>query len=463
MSKQSIIIIIALMSLALLGTSIIQFMWIKRAVDLQAESFDNKVMDGLNSIHKLLIDNHRQTAAIMKAKDNSKKFSLSRRDFETKDLAYAFNPNRYIEDIKPGTLEKFVKNEFDNRGIKIKYEYGLYSNKTRSFSIINGQYAVQYEDKPMSSEVELPDADENQSLYRSKYSINLFPNESEKPGQLKIYFPNKTRYLWSSSWISIISSLIFTGLILFCFIYTINVILFQKKVSEMKTDFINNMTHEFKTPIATISLAADSIKSPKVNGSVDKIVRFANIIKQENKRMLGQVEKVLQMAQIDKSEFQLKISEIDIHTLIDDAAEHSRLKVNKRDGVIEVELSAKRSVINADQNHISNVIHNLLDNAEKYSKETPKIKIKTENVKGGINIIISDNGMGMTKEALKNIFEKFYRVHTGNLHDVKGFGLGLSYVKASVNAHKGKIKVESELGIGSTFTIFLPFSASESD
>jgi len=463
MSKQSIIIIIALMSLALLGTSIIQFMWIKRAVDLQAESFDNKVMDGLNSIHKLLIDNHRQTAAIMKAKDNSKKFSLSRRDFETKDLAYAFNPNRYIEDIKPGTLEKFVKNEFDNRGIKIKYEYGLYSNKTRSFSIINGQYAVQYEDKPMSSEVELPDADENQSLYRSKYSINLFPNESEKPGQLKIYFPNKTRYLWSSSWISIISSLIFTGLILFCFIYTINVILFQKKVSEMKTDFINNMTHEFKTPIATISLAADSIKSPKVNGSVDKIVRFANIIKQENKRMLGQVEKVLQMAQIDKSEFQLKISEIDIHTLIDDAAEHSRLKVNKRDGVIEVELSAKRSMIHADQNHISNVIHNLLDNAEKYSKETPKIKIKTENVKGGINIIISDNGMGMTKEALKNIFEKFYRVHTGNLHDVKGFGLGLSYVKASVNAHKGKIKVESELGIGSTFTIFLPFSASESD
>jgi len=463
MSKQSIIIIIALMSLALLGTSIIQFTWIKRAVDIQAESFDNNVMDGLNSVHEQLIDYQRQTKEIMKAKDTGKNFKLSVRDYETKDLAYKFNPNRYIEDIAPETLDRFVKNEFQNRGIDIRYDYGLYSNKTRSFSILNGQYAVEYEDAPMSSEVELSDQGENQSLYRSKYSINLFPNESELPGQLKVYFPNKTRYLWSSSWISILSSLIFTGLILFCFIYTINVILFQKKVSEMKTDFINNMTHEFKTPIATISLAADSIKSPKVNGNIDKVNRFANIIKQENKRMLGQVEKVLQMAQIDKSEFQLKISEIDVHTLVKNAAEHSRLKVNKRDGNIEVDLGAEKSVIRADQNHISNVIHNLLDNAEKYSSEAPQIKIKTENVSNGINIIISDKGIGMTKEALKSIFEKFYRVHTGNLHNVKGFGLGLSYVKASVNAHQGRINVESEPGNGSTFTIFLPFSASDSD
>ena len=223
------------------------------------------------------------------------------------------------------------------------------------------------------------------------------------------------------------------------------------------------MTHEFKTPIATISLAADSINNPKIIGSMEKVKRFANIIKQENRRMLGQVEKVLQMAQLEKKDLQLKLTEFDIHDVINTAAENSRLKVNKRNGTIALDLQAAKTKIIADNNHISNVIHNLLDNAEKYSKEIPEIRIKTYNSEKGIYINISDSGIGMSKEALKNIFEKFYRVHTGNLHDVKGFGLGLSYVKVIVNAHNGDIKVESELGEGSSFTIFLPFYASNSD
>jgi two-component system phosphate regulon sensor histidine kinase PhoR len=216
------------------------------------------------------------------------------------------------------------------------------------------------------------------------------------------------------------------------------------------------MTHEFKTPIATISLAADSIVSPMVIGSKEKIERFSNIIKQENKRMLSQVEKVLQMALIDKKEFALKISDVDMHILIEQAIENVNLQVQRRGGHIKMQLEADQHVIQGDATHLSNVIHNLLDNANKYSPEAPEIYVQTRNAQGGLEVIVHDKGIGMTKEARKQIFEKFYRVPTGNLHDVKGFGLGLSYVKAITDAHQGQIIVESEPGKGSSFTVFLP-------
>jgi len=226
----------------------------------------------------------------------------------------------------------------------------------------------------------------------------------------------------------------------------------------MKSDFINNMTHEFKTPIATISLATDSITSDKIIHDESKIKRFAGIIKQENKRMLNQVEKVLQMATIDKEEFKLKLSMIDVHDLVENAVQNMNLKVEHRDGSLRANLAAQQSIIEGDRNHISNILHNLLDNAEKYSSEKPVIEISSRNVKKGIEITVKDNGIGMTKDSVKNIFDKFYRVHTGNRHDVKGFGLGLSYVKALVTAHKGTISVESELEKGSSFRVFFPFN-----
>jgi two-component system phosphate regulon sensor histidine kinase PhoR len=224
----------------------------------------------------------------------------------------------------------------------------------------------------------------------------------------------------------------------------------------MKTDFINNMTHEFKTPIATISLAADSITSPMIADDKKKVGRFAGIIKQENKRMLSQVEKVLQMALIDKSDFNLKVTEIDLHPIIAQALDYIKLQVVKRNGEVSSNLQATNPVIEGDQTHISNIIHNLLDNANKYSPDNPKISVETRNLPNGVEVIVKDNGIGMNKEAKKHIFDKFYRVHTGNLHDVKGFGLGLSYVKAMITAHKGQIDVKSELGEGSSFILFFP-------
>ena len=224
----------------------------------------------------------------------------------------------------------------------------------------------------------------------------------------------------------------------------------------MKNDFINNMTHEFKTPIATISLASDSIASPRVINEPDKIKRFTNIIRQENKRMNNQVEKVLQMARIDRQDFNLHISDVNMHEVIQNAVQYITLQVEKKDGIVTSDLKAENSIIKGDQTHISNVINNLLDNANKYSPENPEISVATRNVNGGLEVTISDKGIGISKESKKHIFEKFYRVHTGDLHDVKGFGLGLSYVKAMMDTHKGKIDVKSDLGKGSSFILFFP-------
>jgi two-component system phosphate regulon sensor histidine kinase PhoR len=224
----------------------------------------------------------------------------------------------------------------------------------------------------------------------------------------------------------------------------------------MKTDFINNMTHEFKTPIATISLASDSVLSPTIMKDEQKVRKFIRIIKEENTRMLNQVEKVLQIARIDKKNFELRKTRIELHELIKKAVEHSQLNIEKKGGEIILELNASLTELLADQTHISNIIHNILDNAIKYTPEKPHIVVSTKNLLNGIEMIIKDNGVGMSKEARKHIFDKFYRIPTGNVHNIKGFGLGLSYVKAMVEAHEGKVSVKSELGKGSELIIFFP-------
>ncbi|MCY7329574.1 MAG: HAMP domain-containing histidine kinase, partial [Saprospiraceae bacterium] len=215
-------------------------------------------------------------------------------------------------------------------------------------------------------------------------------------------------------------------------------------------------THEFKTPIATISLAADSIGSPMIMNHPDKIKRFVDIIRQENRRMNSQVERVLQMALIDKKDFQVRLLEVNMHELIEQAAANFSLQVEKREGTLRTELYSDQPVIQGDATHIASIIHNLLDNANKYSPEKPEIIVRTRSVPMGLEVTIQDHGIGIGKEARKHIFDKFYRVHTGNLHNVKGFGLGLSYVKAVMTAHKGQVDVRSEPGRGSSFILTFP-------
>lgn len=344
-----------------------------------------------------------------------------------------------------------LKEELENAGITTRFHYGVYSYETNSFIINDGHYVVPDHNAQVSQIGGLD------PLQNTEYKISLFPEAQSAPGLLKVHFPDKVTAIWGSVIRQLIASVLFTGIILFCFTYTVLVIFRQKKVSEMKNDFINNMTHEFKTPIATISLATDAIGNPAVSGDSGKVRRFAEIIREENRRMNRQVEKVLQMAQIDKQEFMLQWGEVDLHEVIRQAVDNFILQIEHREGYIRQALDADPPVVEGDQTHISSMIHNLLDNANKYSPERPEIEIKTRSTSRGVEVAIRDHGLGISREARKHIFDRFYRVHTGNLHDVKGFGLGLSYVKAMMDAHHGKVQVESEPGHGSTFTLFFPF------
>ena len=355
-----------------------------------------------------------------------------------------------VERIQLESVDQYLREEFADLGIDIDFNYGIYSKRKESFVMKNGHYYVEDNQPQVTKEG-------YKNLYNSKYRVNLFQGQGgASPGLLVVFFPTKASYVWGSVWKTLLAGILFTGIILFCFAYTIQVIFRQKKISMMKNDFINNMTHEFKTPIATISLAADSIASPMIAGKPDKVKRFADIIKQENKRMNSQVEKVLQMALIDKRDFSLKTTLVNLHEVVNQAVQNISLQVEKRGGEASSNLQATNPIIEGDLTHISNIINNLLDNANKYSPEDPKITVHSRNVPNGVEIVVEDNGVGMTNEARKHIFDKFYRVHTGNLHDVKGFGLGLSYVKAMMTAHKGQIDVKSELGKGSRFILFFP-------
>lgn len=268
--------------------------------------------------------------------------------------------------------------------------------------------------------------------------------------------PNVKQYAFNSSYKELIGSGIFSLFIVFAFLFTVRALLRQKKLGEIKSDFINNMTHEFKTPLATISLAVDALRNEKVMNDREKMAYFSGIIKEENKRMNKHVETILQAAVMDKQEFQLNTEQLHAHDLIKRALENHHLQLEEKGAVVELFLNAKNDFILADEVHFTNLLSNLVDNAIKYSKEKLTLKITTHSTNKFLLIRIADNGIGMNKETLKRVFEKFYRAHTGNVHNVKGFGLGMSYVKTIIDAHKGQIKVESTLGKGTTFTVEVP-------
>lgn len=361
--------------------------------------------------------------------------------------------NQRITDLI--NLEKLDNSIFHNlrsRGIKTDFHYGILSNQDGNFVIMDGNFVVFPE-----QEVEATITEYNLKLKDSPYATNLFMHNNKALGKLIIEFPTRNRIIISRILTNIILSVLFIAITLFSFLYTVFTILRQKRIAEMKTDFINNMTHEFKTPIATISLAVDSIQNPNIKTNPEKVSRFSNIIREENKRMLVQVEKVLQMAQFNNRKLNLSLDYVDVHQLLTQARDHIELQVKRRGGKVSLGLNATTHIIKGDENHLSNIFHNLLDNANKYSPEEPVISIRTKDGNGGIIIEIEDNGQGMTREQIKNIFEKFYRIHTGNVHNVKGFGLGLSYVKAMVDAHHGQVHVESKPGRGSTFQLFFPY------
>jgi|WetSurMetagenome_2_1015567.scaffolds.fasta_scaffold00647_11 two-component system, OmpR family, phosphate regulon sensor histidine kinase PhoR len=293
----------------------------------------------------------------------------------------------------------------------------------------------------------------------SIYKVRLFSNGILNKGDIiSVVFPNRVKFVFGNMFWMVLGSLLFSLIIISTFALSLYMIISQKKINEIKSDFINNMTHEFKTPIATISLAADTIANKKIINDEEKVRHFVSLIKKENDRMNRQVETILQISTLEKREMDFNFEEMDLHEVIRHGIETISIQVHDRGGVIKASLDAENSIITGDREHLRNLIHNLLDNANKYSDGNPEIKVLTRNNNYGIFLVVEDNGIGMTKAVQSKIFERFYRQTSGNIHNVKGFGLGLNYVKSIVDAHNGTVSVESEPGSGSRFTVFIPFN-----
>jgi len=332
-------------------------------------------------------------------------------------------------------MQKLLFEELNEYGVKTPFEFNVYSNGLATK--IKSEH-FRYEKK-------------------STYSIPIFiDNDGNNKYQLLLTFPQKKSFLFSELIGICILSIIFTLIIIIAYASALNQLIKQRQISLIKTDFINNMTHEFKTPIATINLALDAIKNPKIIDDKEKVLRYLQMIKDENKRMHAQVENVLRISKLEKKELDINKESANIHEIIEDAIEHVNLIVDDRNGTITTHFDANRTSVLLNDVHFTNVFVNILDNAIKYSPEEPVIDIYTENVKDFVIVKIKDQGSGMSKVAQKRIFEKFYREHTGDLHNVKGHGLGLAYVKRIIEDHNSQIFVESEKGKGSTFIIKVP-------
>ncbi|GAA4468326.1 hypothetical protein GCM10023189_53460 [Nibrella saemangeumensis] len=357
------------------------------------------------------------------------------------------------------TLDTLLKQALQERGIGIPYAYAVRTKNTPS--------PAMFLFTSMGAE---PDQFEQRG-----YKTALFPNNLLETGNyVYIYFPTQQQYILDRMGFAFAGSAVLILVIMACFYIAITTILRQKKLADIKNDFINNMTHEFKTPISTISLAVElaqeQLNQPGATqpGEIrpdaaqpapepSRLLRYMGIIRDENRRLGSHVEKVLQMALLDRGQVKLKLAQVNIHDVIEKVLNNAGLQIEQRQGEVELDFEAQHEVVEADEVHLTNIIYNLLDNAIKYSPEQLHITIRTRSLAEGVSITVADKGIGLTKEQMSRIFEQFYRVPTGNLHDVKGFGLGLSYVKRMVDEHHGQIQVESWPGQGSSFEVLLPY------
>lgn len=442
--KRIFSLITILISLSLIGIIVIQVSWIKNMVLLKQEQVKHDVQKVTQEVADDL-SLHKGAGYSAAAGPNARNFLADDYNFDlSKPLSNTQKSNYDIEEIKKKLQQSFLKHDLKD----IRFEFGIMSWDKNEFEKATPNFLSYIEDTTR-----------NYSTNAPLEALSGTPGENLSIKEvLFVVVPGIKKLAYQSLKYRIAISIAFTIIILAAFYLTVRTMLRQKKLAKIKNDFINNMTHEFKTPIATISLAVDALKNEKVLDDREKMNYFSGIIKEENQRMNRQVETILKASQLERQEVDLTLKPVHIHEIIKDVVDNFTLQLEDRKGIVEMDLKASNDLINADEVHLSNLVNNMVDNALKYSKENtpPVVKLSTQSNGKKFWLRIEDNGIGMTRDTLKKIFERFYRAHTGNIHNVKGFGLGLSYVKTMVEAHEGDIKAESTLGKGSTFTIDFP-------
>ena len=471
MNKKLIILIIVLMAIALLGLMSIQVYWIRNAVIVKEAGFVRSVNEAISNVvlrlEKIEMINKFNTPSKIFSNRLSytryldsinKEFSEALANISTLSEYESFNKrtkaiNRDIGNmmnlakrepiekrINEHLLDSLINFELIKYGINTQYEYGIFSPYRNNMII---QKSGMYPSKLLSEE---------------SFTFALFPSDIQGSSDiLMVYFPYEQRFLISQMWVLLFVSTLFMIIIIASFYTAISTIFRQKKLSVMKNDFINNMTHEFKTPISTIALICEAMKDKDIKKTEEIYDNYIGIIDDENTRLKVMAEKILQTAIIDKGKLHLKKEWVNIHEIIVEDIRKIRIQAEKRGGEIFTDLKAENVKLKVDRFHITNVVLNLLDNAIKYTLESPEILVSTMESSSGITISIQDNGIGISKANQRKIFEKLYRVPTGNIHNFKGFGLGLSYVKAVIDKHGGSIRLTSEIKKGTTFKIFLPY------
>lgn len=421
MKSSTIRFIVVLATLSIVGITITQVYWVKRAFDLKEDEFERNVNTALLNVAQQIYSFNNNGPA------------------PTHNPVKQLSTNYFVvmvnSQIDASLLEFMLRSEFDKRKLQSDFEYGIYDCTNEK--MMYGNY-VQVSDHKTETEIH-----------------KILPKWNTQGYYFGVQFPNREAQILNQMGIWSFSSIVLLVVIVF-FAYTLFVILKQKRLSEIQKDFINNMTHEFKTPIATIAVSAEVLKSPDIIKQPERLLNYTTIIENENKRLKQHVERVLQMAKLDKESIELKREPVNLHEVVQEVAKGMSAALQEKNMELELALNAENPVLIADKLHITNVIYNLLDNAIKYSAENPKVWISVKQGEKAVILEARDNGIGVKEDDQKKIFEKFFRVPTGNVHNVKGFGLGLDYVKQIVEAHRGKITLKSRLGEGCTFRIYLP-------
>ena len=518
MSRKMLLTLIFLMALVLSGLILVQTNSIKTASDIREEQFNQLVRNALARVAEQLEGFERREARWCAQRGQLPGMNSPSEDFNvfprngvnqgsisiqfsiTEQNIFGRFQEKFQIELKDTTNKGQIESENNTGevstglGILLENSYEQEQKRERWLSNLNwGNYKIFLEDRPIQERIDSTFLDQilTSAITATGYDLDfkyaiknsnsgkdqiIFGNIDYVPGRkkeyyqplflydfngpqanyLNVYFPKRSRYLLKATVLMITPTLILTILLIGIFVFTIMIIFRQKKLSMIKNDFINNMTHELKTPISTISLASQMLEDGSVTNTPKTIAHISKVINQESKRLSFQVEKVLQMAVFNEGRLKFKFREFDVNTMINNVASNFELRVKSKNGTLQTEIIAEDPILNGDEVHITNVIFNLLDNAMKYSTEFPEIKVATENKKGQLVISVQDKGIGIPKEHQIQIFDRFYRVPTGNVHNVKGFGLGLSYVKKIIDSHNGKIKVESIVNKGTKFSILFP-------